>query len=199
MACEKKITEVSECHNKTKTDKYKKSSSVREAAPLKLCSSRRKPKRSEASSSSVSSSMLKVPILSGSLNEYWLYMCCGCVIAIWRLCLWHPQLFFPQRLGVDVDRPPPSWFNTHAQARLGTFETKMAARKNRGQWVVWGRLRTECYMGGSKTVNKATRTDKKRIRQKTYTWSRFQVLNRTLLSLLPYGLILCNLKQFSLS
>ena len=27
---------------------------------------------------------------SGSLNEYWLYMCCECVIAIWRLCLWHP-------------------------------------------------------------------------------------------------------------
>ena len=40
-----------------------------------------------------------VPILSGSLNEYWFYICCECVIAIWRLCLWHPLVarnhFFP--------------------------------------------------------------------------------------------------------
>ena len=41
MACEKQITEVSECHNKTKTDKYEKSSSVREAELLKLRFSRR--------------------------------------------------------------------------------------------------------------------------------------------------------------
>ena len=42
MACEKQITEVSECHNMTKEDKYEKPSSVREDAPLKLRFSRRK-------------------------------------------------------------------------------------------------------------------------------------------------------------
>lgn len=53
-----------------------------------------------------------VPILSGRLNEYRLYyVCCECVIAIWRLRWWHPLVarnyFFPSGWASMLTVPHP--------------------------------------------------------------------------------------------